>query len=238
MVAKPTLDKPVRPTALARAEHGEPPVPLTREETKRLHELLRQVEDTRLEVEASLTARGRSILSTAFEGNAAAALDERTQNPVWTELVRRAGGPTVRISRRALYVALRIAAFDQRIVDQSWRGLDAGRKEILLPLAKDDQLREGARIVSQFNLTQTDTRQYVTEVLKQSGKSRQVRLSVPQVAQRVKKLRSTLGTAAMLKKLVDLRDDTDSQARDAAIAEIDKLRSVLDDVKKAIKGRR
>jgi hypothetical protein len=51
-----------------------------------------------------------------------------------------------------LTVMLRIAAYDKRITDQTWRGLDAGRKEILLPLGDDRKLREAASHVSKFNL--------------------------------------------------------------------------------------
>ena len=81
-----------------------------------------------------MTAYGRWILEAVFRDDASAALDEKTKNPVWVGLVRRAGGPTLRVSRRVLYVAVAIAANDRRITDQAWRGLDGGRKELLLPL--------------------------------------------------------------------------------------------------------
>jgi hypothetical protein len=47
-----------------------------------------------------------------------------------------------------LYVALQLAAYDKRITDQTWRGLDTGRKELLLPLAEDRRLRDAAQHVS------------------------------------------------------------------------------------------
>ena len=125
-----------------------------------------------------------------FADDASAALDDKSKNPVWLELVRRAGGPTLGIGRRMLYVALQVAAHDKRITDQAWRGLDAGRKELLLPLATDDRLREGAQHVSKFNLSQANTRHYVAEVLKSSGKPRQVRLTAQRLSSKVEKLRT------------------------------------------------
>ena len=56
---------------------------------------------------------------------------------MWQELVRRAGGPTLRISKHMLYVAVRLAAYDKRITDQTWRGLDPGRKELRYDRAHD-----------------------------------------------------------------------------------------------------
>ena len=84
------------------------------------------------ELQSKVAAFGRWLLDAVFANDAAEALDLKTKNPVWLELVRRAGGPTLRVSSKMLYVALRLAAYDKRITDQTWRGLDAGRKELLM----------------------------------------------------------------------------------------------------------
>ncbi len=100
-----------RPAALARAEHGGAPMHLTTAQRSVLEEALRLGEDLAGEVEAKVSSYGRWILDTIFKNDAAAALDDRSTNPIWLELVRRAGGPTLRIGRRMLYVALQLAAW-------------------------------------------------------------------------------------------------------------------------------
>jgi hypothetical protein len=86
-----------RPAALVRAEHGGATVHLTGAEKKVLDEALRRGEDLREELETKTLEYGRC---------------------------RRAGGPTLGVTRHLLYVALRIAANDRRITAAAWRGLD------------------------------------------------------------------------------------------------------------------
>ena len=143
------------------------------------------------------------MLEAIFASDAAAALDGWSKNRVWTELVRRAGGPTLRLSRHLLYVTLRLAAFDRRITDQSWRNLDVGRKELLLPLGDDARIREAAQHVTSFDLSTIKTRAYVTGLLGKNG--RRVRITGPALAGRVRKLRETLDAAAMVRRVQQLR---------------------------------
>lgn len=226
------------PLALTLAEHGEAPVRLTTPERSLLNEALRRGEDLREQVETSVTSYGRWLLGAVFANDAAAALDDKSKNPVWLELVRRAGGPSLRIGRRMLYVAVQVAAHDKRITDQAWRGLDAGRKELLLPLVSEDRLREGAQHVSKFNLSQANTRHYVTEVLKSEGKARGVRLTAPRLLSRVQKLRTALGGAAAMKRIVELRGELGASDRDKVLAEMERLRGVLGEVMRVLKGKR
>ena len=236
-MAKNKAKTRARPSALARAEHGGAPVHLTAAQRSVLEEALRLGEDLAGEVEAKVSSYGRWVLDTVFKNDAAAALDLRTKNPIWLELVRRAGGPTLRISRRMLYVALQLAAYDKRITDQSWRGLDAGRKELLLPLHDDRRLREAAQRVSKFNLTQTKTREYVTELLAEDGRSRQVRITAPVLLGRVRTLRETLGGGAVLRKVRELHDNLDPSERAAIAGELEKLKDVLSVLTRAMRGR-
>ena len=226
-----------RPRAIVEAEHGEAPIKLTSAERTLLNEALRLGEDVRVDVEAAVASYGRWLLGAIFRDDAAAALDDHTKNPVFRELVRRAGGPTLRISRHLVYLAVRLAARDKRIVDQSWQGLDAGRKELLLPLGTDDRLREGAQHVSKFNLTHASTKHYVAEMMRASGRAPVVRLTVPRLVQRVQRLRETLGGAATLRKVHDLRDSTEPAERATAADEIDRLRGVLGEISKALRKR-
>jgi hypothetical protein len=220
------------------AEHGEAPVKLTPREKVLLEQALRRGEDLREQVEATVTAYGRWLLEGVFANDPSAALDDKSGNPVWRELVRRAGGPTLRIGRRMLYVALQLAARDKRIADTTWRGLDAGRKELLLPLGDDTRLRDAAQHVSKFNLTQASTRQYVSGLLESSGRPRAVRLTVPRLVGQVKKLRASLGTPAALRKVEQLRDVAEPRDRDKAAEEVEQLRKVLGKIAKALRAKR
>lgn len=103
---KPAVARASRPGALVRAEHGGTEVSLTAAQRAVLAEVLREGEDFREEVESAVLRYGRSLLDKVFGGDTSAALDANGKNPVWQELVRRAGGPTL---------SVRIAANDKRI---------------------------------------------------------------------------------------------------------------------------
>jgi hypothetical protein len=225
-------------SSLARDEHAGAAVRLDGAQRDVLNEALRRGEDLREEMESSVTSYGRWILAAVFGGDASAALDERTKNAVWIELVRRAGGPTLRISRRLLYVAVAIAANDKRITDQAWRGLDASRKELLLPLRAGDRLREAAQHVSRFNLTQAKTREYVTGVLGSEGRSRQVRLTGSGLVKRVRGLRERLGGEAVLRKVEEIGRGLGAAERKGALEEIERLKRVLAGLSRALSGKR
>ena len=226
-----------RPSALVRAEHGGAPVHLTASERQVFGEALRLGADLADEVEAKVSAFGRWLLEAVFDNDAAAALDGKTKNPVWQELVRRAGGPTLRVSKHMLYVALQLAAYDKRITDQTWRGLDTGRKELLLPLAEDRRLRDAAQHVSKFNLTQTKTRAYVGELLARTGEPVKVRLTAPVLVNRLKKLRESLDGAAVLRRVRALHGELEAPERQAIAGEIDKLREVLSALAREMRAR-
>jgi hypothetical protein len=238
MPAKPNRKARARPSALVRAEHGEPPVHLTAPQRTVLEEALRRSEDLREELESTLSAYGRWLLGAVFKNDAAAALENKTDNPVWVELVRRAGGPTLRVSRRLLYVALSVAAHDKRITDQAWRNLDAGRKELLLPLGDDAALRKGAHHVASFNLTQSKTREYVSEVLSAQGAGRQVRFTAPQLLARVAKLRATFDNPSGLRRFGELKRGLEPQQREQVAEELDKLRDLLSELSKTLRAKR
>ena len=226
-----------RPRAIVLAEHGEAPLTLTSREKALLDEALRRGEDLREQVEANVTSYGRWLLASIFGNDASAALDDKSNNSVWRELVRRAGGPTLRIGRRMLYVALQLAARDKRIADTTWRGLDAGRKELLLPLGDDARLREAAQHVAKFNLTQASTRQYVSGLLESAGRARAVRLTVPRLVGHVQKLRATLGTAAALRKVEQLREGAEPREREKAADEVEQLREVLGKIARSLRAK-
>ncbi len=229
---------PAKPAALSRAQRGSRALKLDASQRKVLESALSEGEKLDETVQTAVMSFGRWLLGNVFEGVSKDALDRKTKNKVWSELVRRAGGPTLTVSRRVLYVALSLAAFDKQIGDQSWRRLDYGRKELLLPLATPDRLRAGAQHVSKWNLTQAKTRDYVTAQLGKSGKSRQRRITGAQLATRVTKWRSELEGAGFLAHVDTMRGELPKSEREKMSEEIGRLQKALEEVARALRGKR
>ncbi|CAN5225548.1 hypothetical protein BH09MYX1_BH09MYX1_61300 [soil metagenome] len=223
-----------RPSALVRAEHGGTPIALDATQKLLLGDALRAGAGLADELEDKVVAYGRFLLSKVFADDTTAALDRKTKNPVWLELVRRAGGPTLRLNRRLVYVALTTAAWDRRIHDAAFRSLDVARKELLLPLGDELRLKAAANHVAKLDLTQTDTRQYVTQLLAEEGKVRQVRITGKGIVSRAMKLRKSF-EGATLKRIKTL--ELEPAERKAALLELARLKEVLAEVVKALNGR-
>lgn len=234
---KPPRTTRPRPSALVRAEHLGPAASLTTPQRTLLAEVLREGEDFRAEVETAVLRYGRLLLDRVFGGDTSAALDAKSKNPVWEELVRRAGGPTLAVSRHMLYTSLRIAANDKRINDRAWRGLDVGRKELLLPLGTDTRLRDGARHVSSLNLSQSKTREYVSSVLADGGAPKSVRLTPTTFATRLRSAHASLGSSEVLRRVRELGPTLEDAERAKVLRELAELRDALGELSKAVRGR-
>ena len=144
-------------------------VSLGRAEKALLAEALRLANETREVMEDALTSLGRWLLVHVFEDDAGRALVERNENPIFRELLSRAGGPTLRLGRNLLHLSVRLAAYDKRITDESWRLLEPGRKALLLGLRDETDLREAAQKVVALKLTHTGTRSLVRGILEARG---------------------------------------------------------------------
>ena len=193
-----------------------------------LAEALRRGEETRDAIEDSLLSFGRWALLHIFGDDAVQALERSRANPVWRELVRRAGGPTLRLNSRMLSVALHIAAYDRRIPDEAWRTLDIGRKELLLPLGDEGRMREAAQRTAAFKLTHRATRDMVGAMLEEDGKARSVRLTGPRLRVRVRKLREAIDGKAFVKKVGRLAKEMDSTSRRQVLRELEALRDAAE----------
>jgi hypothetical protein len=224
-----------RATALVRAEHGEAPIALSKPQRAVVNEACRLGHDMADEVASEVMRYGRWLLEAVFASDAAAAIDTRNTNPVWLELTRRAGGPTLRVSRHMLYTALQLAARDARIGDQAWRNLDAPRKELLLPLREDQAIRKAAQHVSKFNLSQARTRHYVTEQLALASRPRQVRLTASGLSKRVRALHDSLEGDAVLAKVRQMNGSLDASAREGMVEEVERLRKTLGELARALR---
>jgi len=184
------------PTALAVIEKTEK---LTKAENTIVNEALRRGETTRNEVEHALVEYGRWLLGHVFGDDAKAALNARRENNVWRVLLRRAGGPTLRLTPRFLHVAIAIAAHDKRIQDDAWRLLEPARKELLLPLAEEDALREAAQHVVAMKLSHNATRSYVKSLRAEKGRAVQRRVSLKQLEGKLRAFRERVSDAGFRK---------------------------------------
>jgi hypothetical protein len=188
-----------------------------------LAEALRRGESARDEMEDALVDYGRWLLVNVFRDDAGAALDERVGNPVWSARLDRAGGPTLRLSPRMLSVAVRIVAFDKLIQEQGWHSLDAGRKELLLPLRDLKAIRAAAKHVGAMKLSIRATHIYVSGLLEEQGRARQVRISPSGYAARVRAAHARLAAPGVLKKLS--RAPMTAEQRAALSAELEDLKA-------------
>jgi hypothetical protein len=186
---------------------------------KLLKEAIRRGVDFANGLEAKLVSYGRWLVESVFAGDVSAALDQKTSNPVWLELIARAEGPSFPVSKKLLYTALRIAAQDARINDPVWLELDAGRKELLLPLQDEKLLRRAARHVTRFKLTYAKTIEYVNEL--RATDKRAPRVSAPVLIARMQRFRVSFGSTVMLRRVRRAHfDPAERQALASAIEEV------------------
>jgi hypothetical protein len=81
------------PRTVRALAHSTPTVALSASDRGLLAEALRLGEETRNVMEDALVGFGRWLLVNVFHDDPAEALVRRRGNPVWVELLRRAGGP-------------------------------------------------------------------------------------------------------------------------------------------------
>ncbi len=237
MSKKPAAKPRSRSSAIVRAEHGGRPVTLTTAERGVLKDALREGTDLVEEMEGKVMSYGRYLLEKVFGDDTREALDPSTKNRVWTELTRRAGGPTLKLTRKLLSVSLRMAAYDRRIGDGTFRALDAGRKELLLPLADEHRMRTAAAHVVKLDLTQTNTREYVTALLAEGGVARAVRFTPKQLVTKMKKFRTGLEGAPTRRRVAELARNAPPAEREKMAQEIDKVRLAVAELAKLVRGK-
>ena len=187
-------------TGLATPQGDRSELPLSAAEHKLLAQALQRADEARETIESAVVTFGRWALVNVFADDARAALEARHENPVWQALRARAGGPTLRLSERLLPVALLIAARDKRITDEAWRSLDAGRKELLLPLGDERAMRKAAQHVTRMKMTQRATRAYVGALRAEAGQTPAQRLTPARLVGRARKVRAALTDAGLQRR--------------------------------------
>ncbi len=230
---RPAAKAAQKTTTAALARAPKPPLaaepiaepPLDKPQRALLAEALRRAEETRNVVEDALLDFGRWLLVEVFHDDAKAALDDKRSNPVWRVLLQRAGGPTLRLGQRFLYVSLAIAAHDKRIQDDAWRLLEPGRKELLLPLGDEAAMREGAQHVVRMKLSQRATRAYVRAQLAAKGAPATVRVTAPGFKAQVTKFRARVGAPGYQEKLEQTLRGMPNKERAAMQKELEAMRA-------------
>ncbi len=217
--AKPTVEltttkpsKPLTPKDSKRATLTKASEPKAAAQDKLLAEALRRGENAREGMETVLKEYGAWLFGNVFNGDSAAAINERKNNPVWQSLLEKAGGSTLRLNERMLTVCLLAAAYDKHLNSDSWRLLDLGRKELLLRLETDEQLREGAEHAINAKTTWRMTRDYVANVLAEAGTPVEVRVSVPRTQKWLQTIHDRLSTEFQ-RKLVAGAKELDAKER-------------------------
>jgi hypothetical protein len=200
---------------------------LTKSEHATLAEALRRGATAHESIESAIVEFGRWLLIHVFDDDAGAALQGRRENLLWRELLARAGGPTLRLSPRALHLSITIAANDKRIQDESWRLLDVTRKQILLPLGDPTEMRRAAQHVISMKLSSCKTREYV-RALVAARDQRGRRVSAPVLQARIKQFRERVSAPAFRKGAEIALRSLPSSDRGAVRGELEALRAWVD----------
>lgn len=209
---------------------------LSNEQRELLPEALRLAEQTRNVVEDALLEFGRWVLVHVFADDAKAALEQRRDNALWCELLLRAGGPSLRLSRKFLYLAVTFAAHDKRIQDESWRLLEPGRKEFLLPLRDEPLMRKAAQHVIAMKLSQRATKQYVRSVLEAEGIRVKVQTPAPRLEAKVRKFREAVSDPAFQRGLARSLKSLGPEEKSAMKKELEGLRSWANELLAVMRG--
>lgn len=207
--------------------------PLAARDEPLLAEALRLAEEAGQTVENTLIGFGRWMLVHLFANDTGRALAPRKDNALWNELLRRAGGPSLRLSRKSLSVALHIAAHDHRIQDASWRLLEPGRKALLLPLREEPSLREAAQHVVKLKLSQKATRAYVKSL--QANAAGPVRLTAQRVGNDIARFSTRVLDTKYERRAHALAKKLPEDEREAMTEEVARVRAWADRLLKTLR---
>ncbi len=196
---------------------------LSKAEQALLATALERSESTRNAIETSLVEYGRWLLVHVFGDDTSAVLEHRYDNPIWVHLLKRAGGSTLRLSPRFLSNALLIATYDKRLNDGSWKALDPGRKEILLPLKADRELRDAAKHVLTANLSTRKTREFVGQLREANGVSVERRESAARVRQILRSTHDRFSGKQRTERILAAAKKLDAKERGQLVKEFEAL---------------
>ena len=192
------------PTRVRLKTHADGSYVLDDAQQETLAELIEEANGLSDLITAQLVRFGRTAFRKVFRSDTALLVSEtKSPNPVWRELCRRAGGPTLRMVEATLSTAVRIAAWVKSVNDRAFTDLDPDWKVLLFPLNDADRMREAAQHVSKYKLSFRKTREYLQSLREKGGAKVAVRLTAPRVDQRLDGL-AELGAGEGRKAVVRL----------------------------------
>ena len=218
----------------ALAGKGEGAAPLTKEERLRLAEAVRLGEEARREAEDALTGYGRWLLVNVFGDDTSEALENKRRNAVWHALIALAGGPKLRLSRTSIHLAVQLAAYDKRLGDEAFRGLDVTRKRLLVPLRDDGRIREAAQHVASMKLTAVATAEYVRALMEDGGETPAPRMTPAGAGARVARAARPFKDRSVLGKWKSQLAELTGEARQGALAELRSITKAVQELLAAL----
>lgn len=230
-------DESRRPGALATTRE---PVRLTAPQQRVLRRVLDAGEELRADLEAKLRSFGRLVLEEVFDsdsGEAAATTETSSANPIMQEVLRRAGGPTLRVNAKVVSVTVRIVAWEKAITDEAFLGLDWDRKALLLPLGDADAIREAAQHISAFKLDDDAAAAYVDSLRTKTGRAPVPRLTPGRAKKQLTDLRKRLADRRALPRLIDACASLEPAERAEIVSEIERLVDVLGQLRQGLRRR-
>lgn len=196
---------------------------LTTEEERIVTRTLAKAATLNERVELALRELGGLLFADVFGGDSAAAIEHRADNPVWVELLRRAGGRTLRFSDKTLTNAVLIAAYDRRLADDRWTALDPARKSLLLPLRDEKAMRAAADHVLRSNLSYRATQAYIATLRAELGEPVERRESPARLRSAVRTATERLTGKDRARRIVEVARAMDDGDRAAFSKELKSL---------------
>ena len=130
-----------------------------------------------------------------------------------------------------------IAAHDKRINDDTWRLLEPGRKELLLPLGDEKLMRKAATHVMKLKLSLRLTRQYVKTLRENTPQEKQTRLAPAQLRGQVTRFLGRVEDEGFEKRLhATVKGMTDEERKELA-AQAAALRAFAERLSRVARGK-
>lgn len=189
-------------------------------------------------VESTWTDFGEWVFTQVFGEDSTSAIEHADDNPVYTELLKLADGPRVRVRPEDIERATLCAAYDKRLNNDSWRALNYGRKWRLLRLEDEKLLRKAAQHVLSSNLDTRGVETYVRNVLAERGAAIETRVNLRALTGQLQRVTERVSSDAFLKKLSSAAKELDEDQRERMMEQVDAARTALEVLHKKLSAKK
>lgn len=187
-------------------------------------------------MEAALRRFAQLVVRRAFAEDHASARDpDAHPTPLYSEIIRRAGGPTLKLNAKVISLWVRIAAWERTITSEEFRRLDFTRKQYLLPLADPKKMADAAEHIVALKLTEADTRAYVATIREGTAAAPVPRLTPRRAGSAIDAFVERLTRHGALSRLEASLSDLDERERKALAKKVEEASEVLGRLKAALK---